>query len=123
MKITKFKILTIIAVLNSILLGVTAFLTVFMFKNNISEFDTFSRLIIPICLIGSLLTKFRISNKLILGTSGLFDLILIFYIYNPTDSESISAYFKGIIDPNALSLSLLYAYLLFFYLLAFKKSI
>jgi hypothetical protein len=123
LKISKIKILTIIAALNSILIGLTAYLTVFMYRNNVTEFATLSGLIIPICLLVSLLTKLKYYNKLILCVSVLFDLILIVYIYNPTDSESISDYIKGVIDPNTLILTLIYGYLIIYYLIAFNQKI
>ena len=123
MKISKIKILTIIAALNSILIGLIAYLTVFMFRNNVTEFAKISGLIIPICLIISLITKLKYFNKLIISVSGIFDLILIIYIYNPTDSESVSDYIKGMIDPNALILTLLYGYLIVYYLIVFNQKI
>lgn len=97
-----------------------AYLTVLMFRNNVTESALLSGRIILICLIVSLLTKLKYYNRFILSISGLFDFILTIYIYNPTESESISDYFRGVIE-HGLVYTLFYIYLIVYYLIVFKK--
>jgi hypothetical protein len=122
MKINTFKILTFFAALNSIILGLTAFLTVFMFRNNISQLESNSGALILICTLGALLTKFRLTNKPSLGLSILFDLTLIFFVYNPFDSNSVIDFFSTIIDPGAFPLIFTYIYLIIYYWILLKKQ-
>lgn len=121
MKKYKSKILVSLAILNSIVLGLIAFLTIFMYKNNIGTAENISRLIIPICLLFSILTKFFTQQKIALILSLIFDFILIIYLYNPTDYDSIMNFVYSLLDFQIHIMIIAYLYLIFFYYLAFKE--
>ena len=57
MNIKKEQILTIIAVINTVIIAFVSYLTAFMFKNQIGETEHIAKISILICLIGSVTTK------------------------------------------------------------------
>ena len=108
MNTIKFKILNAVAIINTAILGSAAYLTTFMFRNNINDFAKISGGIILLCLLLSIITKFRLKTKRRLIISVIMDFILVLYIYNPTESDSIGDYIKDVFNPQALVLTLLY---------------
>lgn len=123
MNTNRFNIITsTLAITNSLILGTIAFLTVFMFRQNSSEFASISGYIILICCVGSITTKFKHANKPLLIISAILDLILVLYVYNPTDYNSICDYTRSFVDINNLILIPLYAYLIIYYSIIFVPS-
>ncbi len=121
MKKQTSKILVSLAILNSIILGLIAYLTIFMYKSNVGTVENISRLIIPICLLFSITTKFFTHKKFALIISLIFDFILIIYLYNPTDYNSIKDFIYSLFNFEIHFIIITYLYLMFFYFLTFKE--
>jgi len=122
MKKTLLKLITPLAIINSILIGLVAFLTVIMFRNNVTEFASILSSVIPFLTLGSILTKLLKNNQKIIITSAIFDFLIILCLYNPADCSSIIEFLKNLIDHNALILIGTYIYLIFYYILMLKRK-
>jgi hypothetical protein len=120
-KINKFNILVGLAIFNSILIGFTDYLVLFMYRNNITEFVTLSGYIIFISTLGSIITKFKPKNKVILVSSCLFDIVLIIYLYTPTEFDTVMNFIISLFDIYFLIMIPFYLFLIFFYFKAFNR--
>lgn len=116
----KKKLLIFIAMINSTLLGVLAFLSVFMYKYNVSAFDEVSGWVIKFCVISSVLLKLKLSNKVCFCFSVLFDSVLVLYVYGLSDFMSITDFFVSLYQ--GVWLVLCYIYLIWFYYVFYNQK-
>ncbi len=121
MKIKKEQIITIIAVINTLIIAFVSCLTVFMFKNQIGETELIAKILILICLIGSVITKLIRGNILTIILSILCDFILVLFLYNLTDYNSIYDFIKSLLNIKSHIVCFLYLYLIFYYVYTLKK--
>jgi hypothetical protein len=122
--VTKTKmVLKLIAITNSVIIAVVGFLTMVMFKNNIGQLEEISKWIILFSLTGSIISKFTIRYRLGILCSLLFDIILIVYLYNPTDCRTIYCFLENVFDINAIYLILFYAYLVWYHIYITRKNV
>ncbi len=108
-------ILKILAIINTLVIGVVAFLTVFMFKMNLGFAEEFARWLIPVLVLMSISSKFIDHKKAALVTSFTFDFVLIVYLYNPTDCDSIQAFFLQLLEIEVHFVIFYYIYLIVYH--------
>jgi hypothetical protein len=121
MKIKKEQIITIIAIINTVIIAFVSYLTAFMFKNKIGETENIAKILILICLIGSLTTKLVRRSILTIILSILFDFILVIFLYNLTDYNSIYDFMKSLLNIKTHIVCFLYLYLIFYYVYTLKN--
>lgn len=110
-----------LAIINSFALGLMAFLTVFMYKQNIGLAEDIAETIIPIALIGSLIFKFIKKSKLRLILSAIFDFTLIVYLYGITNYNSLSEFGLSLLSFNVHSVFFFYGFLIIYYVYYFRQ--
>jgi hypothetical protein len=121
MKKYKAQIFSALAVLNSVLIGLFAFLTVFMFKNNVSDVDDVSGCIIALGLFISVFTKVISRSRLGLIISLTCDLVLIGFLYNPTEYISFKDFINSLFDLEVHCVVFVYLFLIYFYWDSFRN--
>lgn len=121
MKKYKAQIFSALAVLNSVLIGLFAFLTVFMFKNNASDVDDISGCIIALGLFISVFTKVISRSRLGLIISLTCDLVLIGFLYNPTEYLSFKDFMISLFDLEVHYVVFVYLFLIYFYWDSFRN--
>jgi len=118
MKLNKIKILTSIAIINVILLGLLSYFNQVMFSSHLTTIQAIDTLIILFCIIGSVITKCFKKTIQIIMLSSIFDLFLIVYLYSPREHDSIFSFLKSFIDLESLyTITPFYLYLIVFYIL------
>ena len=121
MKIKKEQILTIIAIINTVIIAFVSYVTVFIFKTQIGETEHIAKTLILICLIGSVITKVLKRNILTIILSILFDFVLVVFLYNLTDYNSIYDFIKSLLNLKTHLVAFLYLYLIFYYAYTLKN--
>ena len=120
-KIKREQIVTLIAIMNSVIIAFMSYLTIFMFNNQIGATEYFARILILICLFGSILTKIRRRNIWTITLSIVFDFILVLFLYNITDYSSIYEFLKSLFKLQTHIIVFLYLYLIFYYVYILKN--
>ncbi len=114
--------LTWIAAINSAVLACVAYISVFMNRVELDEASIMAFSVMVISLLGSLITKLWLKKKWILISSVVFDLILVFYLYNPLQEQLSKSFLERIKIPEYHLLMFFYIYLIIFYIVLIKNN-
>ncbi len=114
-------ILTILSVLNSTILALFSYLTVFMYKNSIGQSENLASAVIFISFFIAFLMKILKRKLWTIIASLVSDIILVlFFLYNVTDFDSFSDFVKSLLNIETHTVLVLYLYLIVYYFLIFK---
>jgi len=113
---SKYVTLSNFAIINVCILGFFGFLNVFLFNNNVGFFDKISVGIILASVIGSIISKYKSPTYPTFFSSVSFDLVLIFYLYNPLELQAKHTLRNSFFEfENILILFLFYLYLVIYH--------
>lgn len=115
------KLLTVMAIVNTVIIALFSYLTVFMSNNQIGATEKFAGAVILSCLLGSVVTKIIKQKFWIIILSLLFDFILITFLYNITDYNSIYEFIQSLFNIATHVVLFIYLYLIFYYVYKFKQ--
>lgn len=116
----KIKILIFLSIVNAVILGVVAFLSVFMYRCHITPLVEIAVRVIRISLLGSVLFKMKLSNVYFFWVSVILDVSFVLFMYGVVDSISVLDFFRRIWE--GVYLVFFFIYLIWFYIKYYRLN-